>query len=179
MDVAVWFRTWLHQHPLKDPAVDRAHYTAEIMARVRAVHGPAPVASRPWLQIPRIVFASAAVAAGIAVTIGTTQLSHQRLAARVVRDSHLLASLGEVDPELLAGDEISTLTQEAETIDTLQLAETGPSDEQWLKQTLQLLDQVNESPTEVSPVNDSHTPSDENWLNELEMLDEHEFSSSS
>ena len=178
MEFSAWFRTWLTRHPLKEPQdAEPARYTAQVMARVKALHQPVLEPARSWLPMPRLVFAAAA--AGVVLAVTTVNLPRRQLAELVVRDSHVLASLGELDVEPINGDDATTLASEAEAVDTFQIAESTPSDEEWLKQTLQLLDQANDHAAEASPADASDPPADENWLNELEMLDESEFSASS
>ena len=73
MDVVSWLKTWLRQHPLKGPSEeDRARFTAEVMARVRALTPPepAPAPVRRWAPWPgRAALAMATAAAGIAVVL--------------------------------------------------------------------------------------------------------------
>ena len=57
----------------------------------------------------------------------------------------------------------------------LMLAESMPSDETWIKETAQLLDQLDEESSKA----DAHATSDEEWLKELQTLDEHDLGSNS
>ena len=184
MEFTSWLTTWLARHPLKTPSeIDPTRYTTEVIARVKAL-APTPT-SRPvsplqlvwgWLRLALVV----ATAASIAVVIGTTRSSRERLAHRVTRDAQLLAELDEPPPELLNGQETAELAQDLEAEDhQLLLAESAPNqDQQWLEQTLQLLDQLDENVPGV----DSDEPlgnDDEEWLKELDTLDEGPSSTSS
>ncbi len=146
-------RAWLLAHPLKPPAEhDAACYTIEVMQRVRALHQPAtrPAAILHWLSWPQLSFA-AAVATMAVVLVTMVSLRHRtfQLARAVVQDARVIEALDESplepstqeqDPELLA--------REAAFVDALQLAEVQPgassSDEQWLEETVQLLEQLDE-----------------------------------
>ena len=129
----------------------------------------------------RLVLAVVAVAASILVVICTVSLPRRQLARRVAHETRVVASLGELDDDTFNNNDVSGLTSEAEVIDTFQLAESPPSDEQWLQQTLQLLDQFTDETKGASPTGASEEApsSDDSWLKELEMLDDTEFSSSS
>ena len=176
MEFTSWLTTWLARHPLKTPSeIDPTRYTTEVMTRVRAVTPAAAPARSPagvpqWLSWPRLALV-VATAASIAVVIGTTRSSRERLAHRVTRDAQLLAELDEPLPELLNGQEAAELAQDLEAEDhQMLLAESAPSqDQQWLEQTLQLLDQLDENVPGVDA--DEPSGNDEEWLKELDTLD--------
>lgn len=150
MNFVDWFRAWLLAHPLKPPAEhDAARYTIEVMQRVRALHQPAtrPAAMLRWLSWPQLSFAAAVAV----VLVTTVSLRHRtfQLARAVIQDARMIEALDESplepstqeqDPELLA--------REAAFVDVLQLTEVQPgassSDEQWLEETGQLLEQFDE-----------------------------------
>lgn len=174
MDFATWWHTWLTRHPLKAPStIDASRFTAEVMARVRALRAmPAEPLRWRWSALlgwPRLALATATLAAlGVAVTLGTLQWSQARIARAVTQDAQLLAALDEM-PELSPDDD-------AELMDRMVLAEATPSDEDWLEQTIQMLEQVDED----DPSAASNEPSsEEDWLDELELLDETDLAASS
>ena len=202
MPFATWLQTWLIRHPLKEPTdMDRARYTAEVMARVKAV-GPtteagtlptggvadgsaerrsrrlaeanlAPLPVRPWGFWPRLAVALAAATAGVAVFIGTRQDPSHKLAQAIATDAQLLAALDERDMDLVLDDDVDVLPDELAIADTMLLAEQSSSDEEWLAQTLELLDQLGE---DTPPETASDGAGEEEWLEELQLLDEGELS---
>ena len=165
MEFLTWLRSWLTRHPLKEPAdAARAHYTAEVMARVRAV-GPLPGGSparapvQPWawwsrhlrqvMGWPRFAVAMA-TAAGVAFAVHTAQQTRRQLAQQ---------------PQGVTVSDPSA-----------SFAESPASDEEWLEQTLQLLEQLEEdSSTETA----GDGADEEDWLEELQWLDDSELSTAS
>lgn len=182
MEFTTWFRNWLARHPLKEPAgSDRVHYTAEVMAKVRALH-PVPVPSRERRWTPQVVFGWPRLAlvgmslAAVMLVVVTRAQRVPQLATQIDRDVQLLAVFDE--PVLLSaerGEDLEALAQDLEdTDDLIVLAESTPSDEQWLEETLQVLDQFEEDlPSEATD------ETSDDMLNELEQLDDTEFSASS
>lgn len=180
MPFATWLRTWLTRHPLKEPigtGMDRARYTAEVMARVKAL-GPmaetalVPIVVRQWGLWPRMAVALAAATAALAVVIGTRHDPSHTLAQAIATDAQLLVALDERDGDLVLEDDVEVLHDELAMTDTMLLAELSSSDEEWLAQTLELLDQLDE---DISPETASDG-ADEEWLEELQLLDEDELS---
>ena len=180
--------SWLTRHPLKGPAgIDRAQYTAEVMAKVKAMSQPAPAPApvHVWLPWPpayrprgagrRLALTLATVAAGISLVIGTAHYRTYQLAHQITHDSQLLAALDEPEVEPLAADQVEAVADELETMDTLQLAESVPSGDQWVEQTLQLLDELDEE----APEDAASGASEDDWLQELEQVDESELTASS
>jgi len=179
MDFATWLGRWLSSHPLKaPPAFDRAPYITEVMGRVKALGRPG--SSRwpavHWLLWPRLALAATAAAAAL-LMVGRVQPPARPLAEQLVDDAQLLAALEE--PLWLApaadGEDVEGLAHELETMDTLLLAEAPPSDEAWIEQTLQLLEALDEDPPEEL----SGEASSDEWLDELQWLDERELAASS
>ena len=185
MDFADWLSTRLARHPLKAPSdVERRRFTAQVMARVRAETSPrrAPSASPLlWGFWPRLGVSLAAAAAVLAV-VGRLHLagSNQRLAAQLARESELLAELDEpASAWTSAPDDVDSLAEELEYRDMLVLAEAPPSGDTWVADTLQLLDQLDEElPDDAATPNDANTTEDD-WLNELQMLDDSELAARS
>ena len=148
MDVITWLHRWLSRHPLKEPTdADPSRYTAQVMARIRAVEQPKPSLGRgrvAWL--PGVL--RPAVATMATVTVG----------AAVV----LLLGRGD---EARQG-----VTQRpTESHGQLMLAEEPLEDDQWLVETLQLLETFDEEFPEETWLEDS---SDEDWLRALEQVDQ-------
>ena len=66
------------------------------------------------------------------------------------------------------------LAQDLETADAFMLAEDPAADEQWLEETLRILEELDEE----LPEGELDEWSDEDWLDELELLDDDLFASS-
>ena len=149
MDFSTWLTHWLTRHPLKEPpSPDRADYTREVMATVRTLDRPVPA---PVPARPWFSWPRPAFA----------------VAAAAAGVALVIATATRSTPQVAREPSPSTLT----------LAESPEGDDQWIEETIQLLDQLDENddlsqdaPGEVS---------DEDWLNELEMLDETDLASSS
>lgn len=172
-ELSTWFRNWFRRHPLKEPAAfDQSRYTAEVMARVRALSLPQTEAARQWVPWPRLALALV-TAAVVIIMVGPARQVDRKLSAEVIRDVQLLSALGEPVGDPLATTQEDGLAEELEAMDTLVLAEASPSDDQWVQQTLKLLDQLNEE------VEEDPGASDEEWLDELELLDEDEIETTS
>ena len=154
MDFSDWFARWIARHPLKSPAEHtRADYTAEVMARVKA-EAPRHAAGtpvHPW-SLERI-WPGLAFAAAAAVAL---------LVLRPHFATSPAGQAAQTTPEPVAARQIV-------------LAESQ-EDESWLEETVQLLDELGEDATgELTGT----TSDDEEWLQELETLDEDELASSS
>ncbi len=178
MEFTAWLREWLVRHPLKEPRdLDRSRYTAEVMAKVKALGEPLP-SSAPryrWLTWPQLGWMATAAAFGVVVMVGTIERSHVRLAGQISRDVQVLSSVDDAAIDALVESDPEILADDLETIDALVLAEAAPSDDQWIAQTLELLEQVG-SDDATEPSGDSD---DEEWLDELQTLDEIELIASS
>ena len=140
MDILPWLTTWLQRHPLKAPsALDHPQYTAEVMARVRAIAQPnrSNKPYRLWIVWPRLVTGFAATAAGLVITMSVIhRATHHELAQPSVREVRLAEALPNNDEEA------------------------------WIEETVTLLEPFDESDPDE-------------WLNELQLLEEIEVSSSS
>ena len=177
MHFSTWLRTWLARHPLKEPRNhDPARYRTEVMEKVRALHQPAhmPAASPRWFSWPRIGLAMATVAVGLVLVAISSQRAQVHLADQIVHESSVVAELDDPNFVPAANGDVDSLAEEVETLDTMTLAESTPSDDQWLDQTLSLLDQLDED--DAGPTDSS---SEEEWLKELQLLDDTELSASS
>ena len=186
MDFARWLTAWLKRHSLKEPASrHRWHYTTEVMAKVQAL-APASrletMARRNHVVWgwPRLALTFATAAAGVAIAVVALNHSTRQLAKRITQESQLLAELGEPVSGSVGGEDVESLANEMETMDALVLAESPQSDEAWIQQTMQLLNQLGEdAPDEAtSSPSKSDTASDE-WLQELEMLEQTDLAASS
>lgn len=177
MDFATWFRRWLSRHPLKEPpAASRAGYTAEVMRRVRALEAPAPMPARPWLAWPRLALVPLAAAAAVLLVVGRLRQPSGPLGGQLAADAEVLTALGQpLLPDPGSAGDLEELAHELDLADALVLAEAPPGDEEWFEQTFQLLEELDEEPSE-SP---SGTAVPDEWLDELELLDESEPSTSS
>ena len=172
MDLTLWLKTWFARHPLNGPTDgDRARYTAEVMARVKALTPPAPAPGpvRSWLPWPRLALTLATVAAGILLMVSVTRQTDRQLAMEVSQEPRVLAAR-----EDTAGSE-ERVDETPAAKEALFLAESPPSDDQWLEETLQLLDELDEDALDDTAGNGS----DDLWLEELQQLDESELAASS
>ncbi len=166
MDFSAWLRDWLSRHPLQEPPdADRRRYTGEVMARVKALQGATePPAVQPvsrWLRWPRVTLALATGAAGIVVAVGVLRFTpppgHPAPASHpVVRG---------LSPPRAADEPAQQDTQ---------LAESSPGEDYWLERTWQLLEELDER----FPNEDTAESSDEQWLEELQWIDESEMTAS-
>lgn len=179
MEFADWFKKWFARHPLKEPPrVERARYTAEVMAQVRSlspspVHQEEPRAAVFTLWWPRLALGGLSVALMAALVVfAAASYTQSRLAKEVTQEAQVLAALNE--PVISTASEAEEIVQEIQATDTIVLAEATQSDDQWLEETFQLLDQLDESKS-----HDANESSDEDWLGDLQMLDDHEVTSSS
>lgn len=160
MDVVDWFRAWVAHHPLKQPAdANRASYTAEVLARVKALAPTPPAPSQnAWPQLawrwPQLAVGLATAAASVFVLFSIQQTWHQRQLARAVTE----------EAEVLVALDEDVLPLEEEL---LLLAETPAADEQWLEELSQVLEAFDED----VPLDDDSL-SDDEWLKTLEQLDE-------
>lgn len=191
MDFSTWLRSRLARYPLKEPpAFDRARYITEVMERVKALGEPTP-ALRPagrWWAWPRLALATAAVAAALLVVArvqspgpgpvpaSMTGAPASPLAQEISDDAQVLAELDEPLPLAPgASDDAEELAQELAAMDALLLAEAPPSDDAWIEQTLTLLEQLEED----LPEGAADDPSGDEWLDELQWLDEHDLAARS
>ena len=170
MDFATWFRRWLARHPLKEPGEhDPGRFTAEVMARVREV-APAPVRARPpaWFQQVWGRWALAAVAAAVLAVVVLRVVP--RPEAQVARETPVqtvqpLASL----PKSPGSGAPGTLT--------LAASEKVEDDASWLEGTVELLEALEEDPEDGTAA--SPQGSDEEWLQEIESIDDAELAAAS
>ena len=147
MNFSRWLTTWLKRHPLKEP--DEVDRALYTREVISRIKGRrAPaVAPSPWWQC--LLNPPVALAAAMVVVLAVT--------SAVERSRTPLAQRALRDSALLA--------------------ESPPSDDAWIQQTMQLLDQLDQD----APSDDaagSASKSDEDWLNELETLDEQDLNSS-
>ncbi len=180
MDFTSWWQDWFTRHPLKEPSgYEPAQYTAEVMDQVRALAKPASTFG-PWFSWPRLVLATASVAVACLVVVTASRRATVRLADAVVQHAQVLATLDENGFEPVDRLDPDALLQDLKALDTMVLAQANSSDEQWLEQTLQLFNGLDEDPSENHGVLEQPGGSpDDDWLNELQLLDESTLSSSS
>ena len=146
MEFTAWLNTWLARHPLRAPdELDPARYTAQVMRKLTD-EAPRPLPAARWFTWPRAAMVFATTAAGVLIVLIT---AHR------------------------ADRQVTQLAPEAPR--ALRLAESMPSDEQWVQETTQLLDQLGEEPMN----DDANATSDEEWLRELQAFDEGDLGASS
>lgn len=177
MDFATWLRRWLLRHPLKEPpAAPRATYTAEVMRQVSALHVPSLTPAPRWLAWPRLALVPLAAGAVVLILVGRSHLPGGSPAGQITADAEVLTALGQpLLPEPGSAGGLEELAQELELADALVLAEAPPTDEEWVAETLHLLEELDEEPA-AGP---SDTAVPDEWLEELELLDEGELGASS
>ena len=182
MDFLAWWQRWFARHPLKSPeSLDRSAYTAQVMTRVRQAAYPAPsaFAIRPGRLWPQLGLALATAAAGIFVVLHHGQPSVGRLARQIERDTALLAAVDEPLTEPVSTGDPEELVDELELVETFTLAEAPQSDEAWIQDTVQLLNQLDEELPANAAGEETTGPSDDDWMQELQTLDESDLAASS
>jgi len=167
MDFQQWLKEWFSHHPAKDPvSQDRAAYTAEVMQRVKQLgvssQAPAPVWSwwRPTLAL--------AAMAGIALLVVSKIEQTPQIAEEIFSppETVQVASIPEARPPKAVEPTPPPLS--------MVLAEDADENAAWLDETLQLLEALDEDFSD-----DTYEGwSDEDWMDEIEMLDEDYFTSS-
>ena len=180
MEFSRWLTAWLSRHPLQSPSeVDRSRLTAGVMARVRSETAARPASAWAGLLAgwPRLALPLAAAAA-VLVAVRLHHPSDARLAAEVVQGTELLAELDEPVNGWLLPDDVDTLAQDLERADLLVLAEVpqGASDDSWITETMDILNQLDQDAPEDGV---STEPTDDQWLQELEILDEQDLAARS
>jgi len=188
MDFAAWFRAWVTRHPLKTPrGTDTVCYTDDVMAKIKAL-APTPNVGRPLVMPylvwgwPRLALIAATAAVGLLIVIGTVHRTQLQLASAIDRDAQVITAVDELVPTAPNGNGATPedLAQELQTADALILAESVPSDDQWLDQTLQLLQQLDEDvPAEAISTNGHAAESQDELLKDLQQLDEKDLTANS
>jgi hypothetical protein len=185
MNVTSWFREWLARHPLKEPLLhDRARYTAEVMASVKAAASPQreAVGLQWWFAWPRLALAAVTATAVILLIVMPRGPTSGRLAQTIEEELGLLSELDEepllFDETVGAPEEPDALADALEADDAWLLAEAIPSveDEQWIEHTLQVLEALEEDVSEAGPADPIE---DDQWLEELQWLDDLELTATS
>ncbi len=184
MEFTAWLTQWFARHPLKAPAEEHStQYTLEVMQQVKALARPVP-SPRPtmiWLTWPRLGLATACTSLLVLLASVSLHVSTMYLARAAMKDAEVLEEFSEGVEEPLAVGEAETLTKELELHDAMVLAEAQPSDEQWIEQNLQVLDQFDDPTThETTPHagTDAGT-SEEDLLNDLQLFDNAELPTTS
>lgn len=152
MDFTAWLTNWLTRHPLQAPdALDRARYTAQVMRKLTD-ETPPPFPAARWFVWPKVAMAFATTAAGIFIVLAVGYRADRQLAR------------------------LAPAAPPAHQARALMLAESVPmSDETWVQDTAQLLEQLDEDASH----DDANAASDEEWLKELQTLDAGDFGASS
>ncbi|MBI2094129.1 MAG: hypothetical protein HYT88_05330 [Candidatus Omnitrophica bacterium] len=179
MNFQSWLSSWLAHHPLKDPTGhDPEQYTQQVMQRVR----DANLSPKPWtawqeflsfFSIPRATFALAGVGLVAVILFLNHAINDTRL-ANMETTVDLIAAMGET-LESINGEEGEILAQDLEALDTLVLAEATETDEQWLQETLRLLQLLDED----AGSSEAENPSEGDLIDDLQILDEKEIAASS
>ena len=173
MNISTWLTQWFARHPLKEPASHNpAWFTAQVMQRVKAAAQPVPAITptHQWFSWPRLGFATALATAAIVLVAVPKSSTSGRLASAVLSDTQLLEALDEAAVDTVDTD---MLAQELQLHDAMMLAEAQPSDDQWIEQTMQLLDQLDQESQDDSSASTPAPSDDDDLLNELQLFDEH------
>ena len=181
MDFTTWLASWIRRHPLKTQDVDRRDFTDAVMQRIEKAQMPRREwrLSFAWPRLMMPALAACALALLIVAVHPRFQHSNSSHLARTVHPAtiqqitnelNVLASLDPTVLEALSSDEDEALLKETDEAEFLMFAEDNRTtgDDQWLEQTIQLLEQFDEDVS--SDV--SSEGSEEDWMNELKVLDE-------
>lgn len=151
MDFATWFKRWVAQHPLNVPPAERPDdYAADVMRRVRGLHEPSParrVRYPVWHGWVTLTAGLATAAVGLILVLTLTPQSRIQLTRAITPAPGGL----------------------------MRLADSSTEDS-WMDQTLQLLDELNE---ELPADNADEGTSNDDWLKELDTLEQHDQASPS
>ncbi len=178
MDFSTWLKEWLSGHPVKMPELDSHAYTDQVMARIRQGQEEQKPSLVWSMLFPRLALAAVA-ASVVAVMLISRQPNTARLmsranagadAAEVFGQFSALAALDENDWEEFSEDDVAALLETSDEMELLMFAEDvgASSDQQWLEQTLTLLEQFDEEAVEADS---GDSDAEDEWLQELEMLD--------
>jgi hypothetical protein len=118
----------------------------------------------------------ASAAAGLLIFLGVFRQSNAQIADQLVAESNALSLLDETTlAEPAVEYDVDELAQELQYHDTFLLAEATPSDDQWIEESLKLLDQLDQESVldDAEPLSND----EDDWLEELRQLDESELSS--
>lgn len=159
MSLNDWLHAWLARHPVKAPAPDRDAFTARVMRRLEQAPQP-----QRWVW-PRLAWVAALAAAAVLMALQLPG-GASRLAATIERDAAVLAALDVPVDGDLSDEQLASFIQLAEQ-------PAGATDDaQWVEETIQLLDQLNES------ASDNNAADDEDWLHEIDSLEQESSASS-
>lgn len=173
MDFVQWIQDMLRRYPMKPKHFtpeERQAFTQGVMQRVRALEAqPQPVAVRSWSwnwALPRLavgvamaslIFSVVWYQRPVLMQPGTMLASSQ--------DLEVLHAFDALDENAMV-DELELLVDEAEDMQWMLLAEQAvSSDQEWIEQTLEVLDAFNELDLPAEEM-------DELWLEELDLLEE-------
>lgn len=176
MNFSTRLTNWVARHPLKEPPHHNpAWFTAQVMQRVKALQQPARASAfirmQPWLSWPRLGLTAALATTTVVLLTASMQRTSGRLAEAVLRDAQVLDALDDTAVDPAVNGDAELLAQELQLHDALMLAEALPSDDQWIEQTMQLLDQLDQDVAEGSASNTSAPSTDDDLLNELQLFD--------
>ena len=157
-----WLREWLQRHPIQDPPAHLQHnYVQEVLAKIQASENPSrAVAWRPRLQLGWRFALGGTLAAALAVTIALVRPPRYP-AQQIEQDAQILLEVGGVT---FYND--ADLEEEAQVQDRIVLAEAEE------EETLRLREELEEAGANPA---EGEASSDEEWLRELQSLDEEEI----
>jgi hypothetical protein len=179
MEFTQWLAEWLSRHPLKSrPPADHDRFTADVMARVRSEAAqPSPGwAARFAQEWPRLALPLAAAAA-VLIAVNAQRSTETRVAAELTRHAELLAELGDPLEDVLPAGAVE-LAEDLRHEDLIVLAEAPPesNDAAWINESMQILEDIDEALPDAASGDEGNS---EEWLQELEMLDQSELAAQS
>lgn len=156
MEFSDWLRSWLARHPLKSPTeFEQSQLTRAVMERLRMIHRETHP-SRHWRFFPRLSLIAATAMAIVFLAIMALPKMTDRSTAHLERERSY--------------DQSPQLPSQGQ--DFLILAQEPLSDEQWLDETLEILQEFEEDPfTRVEEQDSSLDYSEDEWLKWLELLE--------
>lgn len=169
MDFQEWLKQWVSRHPAKTiSSQERVSYTEQVMKRVKEIASPQAVPARAGSPFSwwRPVLAFSAAAAVVLMVVSRVQ-QPASIVEETITEPRLVQTV-RIEQSVPASEVIPT------SPDSFMVAEDLTSDEAWLKETLSLLESLDEDFSD-----DTYDGwSDEDWMDEIEILDGDFFTSS-
>ena len=173
MSFETWLHRWLTRRPLKEPVQTKETFTAQVMARVRELAHPEPADTRVPLLL-RLLGGRLALAVVTAALIGFVAL---RLVPHPTTQVAATPA-SEAAPQRLAMLPGAVGAVQPARPDLMRLAESPTQDDAtWLEGTVELLDALDNDLGDDAAAT-AEPSSEEDWVNELDSLDQSELASS-
>lgn len=174
-------KNWLTNQRLNLPEHDRAEFTREVMNRIESPQTSPAGNWRLSFGLPRLAFALGSVAAGMLIAVvlmrgnsnTASDLAMQETA--VTEEAALLLALAELDEEVVPEELIDAWALGIDETKLMVMAQSTETNDQWLEQTLYLLEVFDEG----IETEDGEAISEEELLMEMQILDEVELGATS